>query len=148
MTATQTRTRRMRAKTGGKAGKAEVQEFLDTFATALTAGDARTIAGLWEVPALVLSDGEVHAVGTLEEVEKFFGGAKEQYNQRGITGTRAEIQRLDWPTERIAVADVRWPWLDAGGQEKGEESSSYTFRRDDDGALKLRVIVMKGEKKD
>ena len=116
----------------------EVQGLLDQMARALTSGDGRAAARLWETPALVLSDQGVHAVASTAEVEQFFGGAKDQYNQMGIVDTRPEIQHLSWPTQHIAIVEVRWPWLDASGNESGSETSTYTFRRDDGGQLKLR----------
>lgn len=121
----------------------EVQEFLDRFARALTAGDGRGVAALWEAPAFVLGD-EAMPVASREEVERFFSGARSEYNARGVTDTRAEIVDLRWPNDRIALVEVRWPWLDAAGREKGSESSTYTLHRDAQGELKLRVAVMHG----
>lgn len=140
---TDTDTRGVRSDTGD--GEAEIQEFLDRFARALTAGDGNTVATLWETPALVMGDEMVRAVASAKEVAAFFSGAKEQYNVRGITDTRGDIQRVQWLTERIANVTVRWPYLDAGGQELGEETSTYTLRRDDKGQLKLRAVIMHGE---
>jgi hypothetical protein len=128
----------------GRGTEAEVQGLLDRMARALTSGDGRAAAQLWDTPALVLSDQGVHAVASNAEVQQFFGGAKEQYNQLGIVDTRPEIQRLTWPTQRLAIVEVRWPWLDAHGRESGSETSTYTFRRDDSGQLKLRAVVMHG----
>ena len=121
-----------------------VQDFLDRFARALTAGDGATIARMWNVPALVVSDQEVLAITSTEQVATFFDGAKQQYNARGVSGTRGEIQRLSWATDRTAIAEVRWPWLDASGNEVGEETSTYTLRRADDGTLKICTAVMHG----
>ena len=132
------------ADSRGRGDQAEVQQVLDQMARALISGDGRAVARLWEPPALVLSDQEVHSVASSEEVAKFFGGAKDQYNQMGIVDTRPDIQRLTWPTQRMAIVEVRWPWLDANGRESGSETSTYTFRRDDSGQLKLRVVVMHG----
>ena len=134
------------ARSSNGNSRVQVQNFLDRMAQALTRGDAHTVATLWDVPALVVDDHAVHAVATLAEVERFFSGAKEHYNQRGITDTRAEIERLDWVGERVAIAEVRWPYLDARGNEVGEETSTYTLRRDDRGDLRLRVSVMHGAK--
>ena len=122
----------------------EVQELLEQMARALTSGDGRAAARMWETPALVISDQAVHAVASPGEVEKFFGGAKDQYNQLGIVDTRPDIQHLAWPTQRLAIVEVRWPWLDANGNESGSETSTYIFRRDDGGQLKLRSVVMHG----
>lgn len=130
---------------GSEGDEAEVQRFLDRFARALTAGDGRTVATLWETPALVLGDTMARMVGSPQEVETFFGGAKQQYNQRGITGTRGDIQRLQWLTDRICQVTVRWPYLNAANQEIGEESSTYILRRDDAGQLRIHATIMQGE---
>jgi hypothetical protein len=125
-------------------GEGVVQEFLDRLAHALTRGDGRTVASMWAVPALVIGDDEIKAVSSLQEVELFFSGAKEHYNTRGITDTHADIQRLEWATDRIALVDVRWPYLDSRGNEMGEEASTYILKRDDAGDLKLHVALMRG----
>jgi hypothetical protein len=122
-----------------------VQDFLDRYGAALAAGDGKAIAAQWETPALVVDDRGVIPVGTPEEIEQFFTAAHADYNARGITGTRAEIVRLEWATERIAQVDVRWVLLDAGGRERGDESTTFTLRRDDHGNLRLRCTVTRGE---
>lgn len=121
-----------------------VQEFLDEMAAALTSGDGKAAAGLWDLPALLVSDEGVESVTTVKQIVKLFGGAKEQYNARGIVDTRGEIQDVEWLTERIVRVDVRWPWLDSAGEEQGSESSSYVLRRGDDGRLRMHVAVMRG----
>ena len=125
-------------------GQAEVQELLDRMARAVTQGDGKAIAKLWAVPALVLGDADVRAVDSLTEVEIFFGGAKEQYNAKGVVDTRAEIRELKWLTPRMAVVEVRWPYLDENDREMGEETSTYVFRRDKKDALKLQTALMHG----
>jgi ketosteroid isomerase-like protein len=124
----------------------EIQDLLDRMGRAVTAGDGKAVTQIWETPAFVVSDDNVMVVSSLDEVAQFFGGAREQYNDLGITDTRAEIVTLNWPTENIAIVQVRWPYLDAHGKERGEETSTYTLRRGDDGALKLRIAVMHGAK--
>jgi ketosteroid isomerase-like protein len=124
--------------------RSEVQAMLDRFARAITAGDGRAAADVWETPALVVGDEQVMAVSSQQEVEQFFGSGKEQYNARGITDTRPEIVSLDWPTRKIAIVEVRWPYLDAEGKNVGEETSTYTLRRNEAGELKLRVALMHG----
>ena len=99
---------------------------------------------MWEVPSLVVGDEMLLAVRTSEEVARFFSGAKEQYNKMGVTDTRGEIVRLTWATGRIAIVQVRWPYLDARGEEVGEETSTYTLKRNQQGELKLCAAVMHG----
>jgi len=122
----------------------EVRTFLDRLARALTHGDTATVVALWQTPAFVLGDGMAQSVGSDAELEGFFAGAKQRYNEQGIVDTRGEIVDLRWPTERIAIVEVRWPYLDDRGTEVGAETSTYTLHRDDEGELRLRVAVMHG----
>ena len=85
------------------------------------------------------------AVTSIDDVRTFFGAAREQYNEHGVTDTRAELVRVEWLTPQIATVEVHWPHLDAKGNEIGGERSTYTLRRDEHGALKIRVAVMLGE---
>jgi hypothetical protein len=128
----------------GDVEDAAVQRFFDRLARALTSGDGHAAAAMWELPALIVGDQEVRPLAQQDELESMFAGAKNQYNARGVTGTRAHILRLDWATEAIAIVKVRWPYLDPGGHEVGEETSTYVLRRDDAGRLKLRSAVYHG----
>jgi hypothetical protein len=111
----------------------------------MTSGDTKTMLKLWGVPAFVIGKTEARVVQSESEVEQFFGGAKEMYAERGIAGTRAEIINLDWIGEDLVIATVRWPYLDANERVLGEESSSYTLLRGEDGGFRLRVITLRGE---
>jgi hypothetical protein len=123
---------------------ANVQRFLDRFAKAMTSGDTKAVAELWEAPAFVIDEQATIPVSSLADVERFFAGSKDQYNERGITTTKAEILDLDWVSDNLVVARVRWPYLDDAGKTLGAESSSYTLKRNGDGDFKLRVVLMRG----
>jgi len=125
--------------------QASVQQYLDRFAEAMTSGDIKTMAKLWGVPAFVIGSQDARLVQSDEEVEQFFAGAKDMYNERGIVGTRAEIVDLDWVGEDLVIATVRWPYLDQNDRVRGEESSSYTLLRGEDGGFKVRVVTLRGE---
>ncbi|MBA3538661.1 MAG: hypothetical protein H0T79_03460 [Deltaproteobacteria bacterium] len=122
----------------------EVQKFLNGLAKALTAGDGKQIAAMWEVPAMIIGAEDVRVFTSLIEVEVFMGSAKEHYNARGIMNTRAHVLALDWVGDRVVVVKVRWPHLDAKGKEIGGEASDYTLRRNAAGELKVRAILMRG----
>jgi hypothetical protein len=124
--------------------RGEVQEVLNKVARAITAGDGKAMAKLWEVPAMVIGADMAMGITDSAEIEKFFGGAKTQYTERGITDTRAEIEDLDEVADNIFIASVRWPYIDAAGNVIGAERSDYTFRRDDKGELKIRSVLMRG----
>ena len=127
--------------------KASVQGFLDRLARAVTSGDTRTIASMWEVPAFVIGNEDARAIHSAAEIERFFAGARDAYNARGIVDTRAEITDLDWIADDLVMVRVRWPYLGADREEHGEESSTYTLKRDANGELRLRVATMRGELK-
>lgn len=119
----------------------DVQEFLHRFAWALTTGDGRAASKLWALPALIVGDDMVQTVMERSELERMYRVAREQYNAWGIADTRAEVQGLEWLSDRVVLVHVRWPQLDVSGQEKGEEWSTYVLRRDDHGDLKLHVAI-------
>ena len=122
-----------------------VQEYLDGFARALTAGDGDTIAQMWETPAFVLGAGMARVVTSSDEVAEFFGGAREQYNAMNVTDTRPEIIRLDEISDHLVMVRVRWPYLDKEGREVGAETSTYTLTREGGGEWKIRIAVMHGQ---
>jgi hypothetical protein len=126
--------------------QASVQAYFDRFADAMTAGDLKTMVKLWGVPAFVLGKSEARVVQSESEVEQFFAGSKEMYNERGITRTYAEIIDLDWVDRDLVIATVRWPYLDDQENVLGEESSSYTLFRGEDGSFKLRSVLMRGSR--
>lgn len=121
-----------------------VRAMLQRFARAFTSGDGPGAAACWEVPALVAADEGTRAVATLDEVSGFFGGAAGQYHAQGVTGTRVEVQRIDWQTDRLACVTVRWPWLDAQGAEVGRAESSMYIVRLTGGEAKICVALMRG----
>jgi ketosteroid isomerase-like protein len=122
----------------------EVHQLLSRYAQALVTGDVPAVARMWAVPSIVISGDGVHAVSTRDEIEAFFADAKAQYNQRGIFDTYPDIQTEDWIGEKLVVVQVRWPWLDAAGEEKSAEASDYTLRRNDKGELQIVCVVMRG----
>lgn len=121
--------------------------MLERYATAFMKGDGRGAAACWQVPALVVSDEGTKAVTELSEVEEFFRIVPAQYRQQGIAATRPEIVRINWLTEQLAYAEVRWPYLDAQGTAKaGGEASAYIMRIGSSGEPKICVSAVIGSK--
>ena len=118
-----------------------VVRFLQRYGQALGADDLTTIASMWELPALVVSDEGARAVTEAGEVERFFTGAVEWYRAQGLMTTRPELLHTQMLGRRIVAVDVRWATLDRAGQEQAHESSRYLLRLDDDGELRIRVAV-------
>ena len=121
-----------------------VEDFLESFARAITAGDGQAIATMWETPAFVLGAEMARVVENAPDIAALFGGAREQYNAIGIVDTKPEIVRLDEINDRLVIVRVHWPWLDEQGREVGAETSTYTLARNGDGEWRLRIAVMHG----
>ncbi len=122
----------------------EVQDLLNRVARAVTAGDGKQMAMLWEVPSIVIGAETIVPISSREQLEAFFGSAKAQYNERGITDTRADILDEDWVSGQLVVVKVRWPYLDARGRELGGEASDYTLRRNPMGQFHICAVLMRG----
>lgn len=122
----------------------DVQQVLEQMARAVTSGDIEGIAACWAEPALIVGDMMAKAINGPKDFEEIFGGAKAQYNAKGITDTRPDIQELRWISERVCMVEVRWPYLDAQGREMGYETSTYTLRRNESGVWKIRCATMHG----
>ena len=122
---------------------AAIHALLQRFARAFTSGDGAGAAACWEVPALVTADEGSRAVTSLDEVAAFFGGVREQYNREGVAGTRVDVQRVEWHTDRLATVTVHWPHLDGEGREVGRsESSMYLVRVTGDEARICAVVML------
>ena len=128
-----------------RSDNAAIRSLLARLARAITSGDGQAAAETWATPALVLGDDMALTVSSSRDIRDVFGGAKAQYNARGITDTRPDILRLDWITQRLAIVEVRWPYLAADGDEVGEETSTYVIRREPDGQLAIRAAILHGE---
>ena len=124
--------------------RSEVQRLFDDLGRALTSGDGEAVAAIYDVPALIISDEGVIAVNTTPQIAKFFSDAHARSNANGVVETRADLQDLERIGERMVIATVRWPHLDADHREVASESSDYTLRRDDEGRLRIRSVLMRG----
>jgi hypothetical protein len=123
----------------------KLHAMLERFAKAFTGGDGPAAARCWEVPALIVAEMGTRSVASIEEVERFYGGAVKQYHQMGVSDTRPEVQQVNWLTDHLATVQVRWPYLDAQGHALGDsESSTYVVRIGDDGEPRISVVVMHG----
>lgn len=122
-------------------------KFFKTFSEALASEDLITIKKCWAVPSFAMGDTMSMPIITIKDLEVMFTGTKEQYNKRGIKEAIAEIQNIRWLTDKIAIVEVRWPYINDKGHEIGEESSCYTLRLDQQNNFKIYSVAFQGEKK-
>ncbi|CAN5454600.1 hypothetical protein BH10ACT3_BH10ACT3_18600 [soil metagenome] len=122
----------------------EVEKFLVAYGDALSAVDGPTIASMYEIPGMVISDQGSVAISSPEQVAEFFTAAAAQYTDAGIAGTRPEYVSIEQLSEQICSADVRWIGVDAEGKAtRYKEFASYLLRRSEDGTVRIQVAVIR-----
>jgi ketosteroid isomerase-like protein len=121
---------------------AEVEAFLDRYADALAGGDLPGIAGCYTLPALVAGDDAAIPISEPGQVEAAFAGAADAYKAQGLVGIRAELRGVDRLTPNLLLADVRWAYLDEGGEARRHSSYRYLLRRSaPEGRFGIQVVV-------
>ncbi len=121
--------------------RAEVQEFLSGLARVLVGGDGDAVAMLWEAPAIVIGNDAVVGLDSPRRIAQMFSGARELDGGCGYAGMHPDLIDLERIGERLVIATVRWPHVDAAGREVAAEVSDFVLRRDDRGALKVRAML-------
>ncbi|HEX5728397.1 nuclear transport factor 2 family protein [Microbacterium sp.] len=82
-----------------------VASFFDKYRRALLDRDAKRVAQLYAVPALILFPGQSIAVSDAAQTEKFFASAWDQYE--GVTDTRTELDVVATTPGSVWV-DLTW----------------------------------------
>lgn len=122
----------------------KIRYFLERYGKAMANGDVEALAEMWAYPSLVVGEQMSMAVTSPEQVKEFFANAKEQYNRQGIEHTRPVLEGLEWPTEHVALAWVRWPYVRDNNSAHYAESCMYTLKCDESGEIKILQALMKG----
>lgn len=117
------------------AGDRGIQRFLDGFVQDLTAGDGKAAAARFDYPALMVmsavgDSGGNRLLGDERGVAAFFAQAPDQYHAKGIYETFADVERVDWIADDLALVRVHLPYIDADGNDMGDgETSAYVLRK-------------------
>ena len=119
----------------------KIKQLLERLGRTLSAGDLRGVSSCFELPAVFLSDDGATILADTSQLEKVFAQASDWYRSRGLVSTKAELERVDRLSERLAAVDVRWPAFDASGQEKSSERSHYILQIGKDGQVRIRVAL-------
>ena len=131
----------------------EVQAFLERFTACMTSGDGDGVVQCFELPSLiVMSDPKYGQSQVLQEPQKlssFFTQAPDMYAQKGIATTIPDIESLDWLSDALGLVTVRFPYIDADGNDLGDsERSLYVLRRDNNGELAICAAITLGTDSD
>lgn len=121
-------------------------DFFLYFGAALSSGNLEIITKCWAVPSYILDERLTLSVSSTEDLEKIFTIKKKNYNERGISEVRPEILGVQWMTDQIVVANVKWLLLDKSGKKNGYETAFYTLKMDKNGKLKIHTMARLAEK--
>lgn len=127
--------------------ESEFDEFFSSMARAIRAGEASHAREFWALPGISLGEGGGHTVGSEGEVARFFSDAGERARERGARIVRAEIKRVQWLAENLALVEVRWIFIGRQGEEIDDETCTFAVRRDDEGGLRVHAAMLHGKKK-
>jgi ketosteroid isomerase-like protein len=89
-----------------------VNEFFERYASSLLARDAKAIAGMYAVPALILFPGQSIPVGDAGQTAEFFASTWDQYAGVDAVDHRVEVMA---ETPHSIWADVTWSY---GGEPR------------------------------
>lgn len=98
--------------------KFDAQEFFDTYAAAMLARDARAIADLYAVPALVEFPGQAVAVSDSPQTEQFFSASFDQY--AAVTDVA--------PTVRTIAHTGHSHWVEVIWSYDGTPTEQYIYQ--------------------
>jgi hypothetical protein len=127
----------------------DVPVFLDRFLDLFAAGDVVGLGELWDLPALVLGDEQVHGLMSRPHLNRLLAEAVFQpeptlFTRTGPQHGSEEIESLEWISPRVAVVELPWPAGSAGGFLQGVQASTFLLRIDQHDQLKIRGLLLRG----
>jgi ketosteroid isomerase-like protein len=129
------------------ADAAVIERFLEDYGAALSAGDGEAIAGMWDVPALVVSDdgagdGARVVLTTADETAEHFSDAPTAYRGAGIVAIRAEHVTIEQLSDRYCTAEVRWLGIGPDGAPTTyRERSMYLLRSTGERSVRIQMAM-------
>jgi hypothetical protein len=120
-----------------------ITALLERMATAVTSGDGAAAATLFAYPATMVMGDSTQPLNDPGTVARFFGEAPRMYRERGIEQTFPLTESTEWLTPELALVRVRWPYIDADGNDTGDaETSVYVVRKGRGGPLVCSAIAL------
>ena len=136
----------------GTSDDSELMSLLSEFFRHLSSGDAHAAASLWDVPALILGDEQVHGPLSRDRLAEMLaaapGAALESPARRGDVALEPSIERIERPSSRVAVIDARWPRPPRAGLLHGIDAATFLVRSDELGQPKIRGLVLHSARTD
>ena len=134
-------------------GTTELVAVIAAFAGFLDVGEAERAAALWDVPALILGDTQVHGPLSLERVASWLRDVTERGPAEASSSpartaaalpsvTEPLIDRVQWLSARVASVETSWPSRPSGGVLAGVDGTTFLIRVDQFGQAKIRGLLL------
>jgi hypothetical protein len=128
--------------------------LLAAFIGFLDVRDADRAAQLWDVPALILGDTQVHGLMSIDRLADWLRGiddgpennAPPSYDVPGaapVARSEPLVQRVEWASNRVAMVDASWPRRPRGGVLAGTAGTTFLVRVDQHGQAKIRGLLLR-----
>lgn len=124
----------------------KVNEFFDTYASALESFDTKAMAQHYVLPCLFISDDNSTVFTEASKLEGLFNQGTGFYKQFGIAHARPEVWSKRAWTDKIIKAKVNWQYFDAENQPIYDCDYQYILKVDKQGKIKIEVSVSVNEK--
>lgn len=111
----------------------QVDDFLRAYEEALGSFDAERSAGLWGVPATILTDDFAGSLPSRAALADALSQGYPFYRSLGLARVRHTLLEQVDVTPRITRLRVRWHFHGADDELLTDSDYEYLLRRDDDG---------------
>lgn len=120
---------------------AELTDFFDRYAAALTMGDVSAVAGCYALPGMVVADSYSFTFSSPAAVALSFLGAAPAYAERQIVAAHAQLHDVQQLSGSLTLVAVQWEYLDAGGNAVTGDRYRYVLRTNAEGPRITTVIA-------
>jgi hypothetical protein len=124
-----------------------VQQFFETYAASLDAGDAESVSGAYFVPTVVMNDDAKRVHTKREDIVTYIQEMKEQLAEAQVVSSKADVCQTMRLSENILFSNVKWTFNDAQGQKVFSCFISYTLQLESE-SLKIIVSVIDDEERE
>src|SRR5688572_1952135 len=120
----------------------DVHAAIERFFDCLAVRDFLAAAQLWDPPALVLGDAHVHGMMSSSHIQRLLADTAVSSPEPWLNGT-IRIERLEWQSERVVQARVRWTAAMAfDGVLRGVSGGIFVMRFDEVETPKIRGLLL------
>jgi hypothetical protein len=119
----------------------QVRAFYADYARKLSDYAFDKLGTTFGFPFTAIADDLLAVVPSEAKLIEAFEGALDFYTAQEIAQARERIDEITQLTDKLVLAKVNWTYLDRSGTELYDADYVYVLRTNDDGDLRLHVMV-------